>query len=161
MYLAQRAYAGAIGQHIDRAYCGRCCDASWRLQWGCQSIVLGDPTVRWRCVVRHYLMPGMRALGGYPSRLELRLSTRLGTVLRRYESAIGTPYGMTVLERSRCSMVAGEREGTYLQNQRFQQDLAVRKLFLGSPSLPLRPAATHAAATSPLSYSTSGSSMTS
>jgi hypothetical protein len=34
--------------------CGRRCGASWCLQRGCQGIVLGDQTGRWRCVVRHY-----------------------------------------------------------------------------------------------------------
>jgi hypothetical protein len=73
-----------------------------------------------------------RLLGSYPSRLELTLPTQLGNVLRRYESMIGIPYGMTAMEAiPRLAMVADEREVTYLQNQRFQLDLAVRTSFLG------------------------------
>ncbi len=73
-----------------------------------------------------------RLLGSYPDRLELTLPTRLGNVLRRYESTVGAPYGMEAMQAiPRLAMVAGERELDYLQNQRFQLDLAVRTSFLG------------------------------
>lgn len=72
-----------------------------------------------------------RALAGYPSELEMILPTRLGNVLRRYETAIGTPYGLNVLTSiPRLGMVASEREVAYVDNQRTQLELATRTSFL-------------------------------
>lgn len=74
----------------------------------------------------------LRLLGSYPDDLELTLPTRLGNVLRRYESTVGAPYGMNAMQAiPRLAMVAADREYDYLQNQRFQLDLAVRTSVLG------------------------------
>jgi hypothetical protein len=67
----------------------------------------------------------------YPEHLSQILPTRLGNVLRSYETRIGRPYGIEPLRAlPRFAMVAGERELAYLQNQRTQLELAVRTALL-------------------------------
>jgi hypothetical protein len=66
----------------------------------------------------------------YPE-IERVLPTRLGNALRRYEDKAGAPYGLSIIDVTpRLGMVAGEKEISYVQNQRTQLDLAVRTAFL-------------------------------
>jgi hypothetical protein len=72
-----------------------------------------------------------RMLASYPSNPDDLLPTRLGNVLRRYESMVGKPYGLkafTVVPR--LGMVASDREVAYVENQRVQLELATRTSFL-------------------------------
>ncbi len=72
----------------------------------------------------------MRLRLAYPE-VERVLPTRLGNALRRYEDKAGTPYGLNVIGVTpRLGMIAGEKELSYVQNQRTQLDLAVRTTFL-------------------------------
>ncbi|WP_433307100.1 hypothetical protein ACQP2F_22600 [Actinoplanes sp. CA-030573] len=72
-----------------------------------------------------------RAAAGYPERPSQVLPTRLGNVLRSYESRVGRPYGIDAIRTvPRLAMVAGEREIAYLENQRTQLELAIRTALL-------------------------------
>ncbi|GIF20060.1 hypothetical protein BJ973_002034 [Actinoplanes tereljensis] len=74
-----------------------------------------------------------RAVNAYPDDLRWFLPTRLGNVLRRYETAVGVPYGIGILEAApRLAMVGQPREVSYVEDQRVQLDLAVRTSFLGA-----------------------------
>jgi hypothetical protein len=72
-----------------------------------------------------------RMLASYPTNPVMVLPTRLGNVLRRYETAIGIPYGLNALTCiPRLGMVASDREVAYVENQRTQLELATRTSFL-------------------------------
>jgi hypothetical protein len=59
------------------------------------------------------------------------LPTRLGNVLRRYETTAGEPYGLGIIDAlPRLAMVARPAEIDYLQDQRMQLELAVRTCIL-------------------------------
>lgn len=73
----------------------------------------------------------LRAYGAYPKDARDILPTRLGNVLRRYETSVGRPYGLDLLATvPRLAMVGGEREIAYVTNQRVQLELALRTSFL-------------------------------
>lgn len=77
-----------------------------------------------------------RMLASYPSNPKMVLPTRLGNVLRRYETAIGKPYGLKALTSiPRLGMVASDREVAYMENQRTQLELATRTSFLAFVAL--------------------------
>jgi hypothetical protein len=63
----------------------------------------------------------------YPEQLQDIRPTRLGNVLRRYEIAVGSTYGLDAVSTApRAAVVARSPEVDYLQSQRMQMDLAVR-----------------------------------
>lgn len=63
----------------------------------------------------------------YPRDPEHILPTRLGNVLRSYEVAAGSPYGIDMISAvPRFGMVAEDRELQYVTSQRTQLELAVR-----------------------------------
>jgi hypothetical protein len=76
-----------------------------------------------------------RAAGSYPEAPHI-LPTRLGNVLRRYESSVGKSYLIDPLAAiPRLAMVGSEQEVAYVQNQRVQLELALRTslmAFLGT-----------------------------
>jgi hypothetical protein len=79
-----------------------------------------------------------RMLGSYPEEHKHVLPTRLGNVLRRYESMIGKPYGLDALSVvPRLGMVADERQVAYVENQRVQLELATRTSFLAMAAVPV------------------------
>lgn len=68
-----------------------------------------------------------RLRGSYPEGPDEVLPTRLGNVLRRYETGAGRRYGVDPLVAvPRLAMVADDRELSYVENQRVQLELAIR-----------------------------------
>lgn len=79
----------------------------------------------------------LRAYRSYPDRERDILPTRLGNVLRQYETSIGRQYGLDLLTVvPRLAMVGGEREIAYVTNQRIQLELALRTSFLALIAAP-------------------------
>ncbi|WP_156093726.1 hypothetical protein [Lentzea aerocolonigenes] len=71
-----------------------------------------------------------RARNSYPDIADV-MPTRLGNVLRRYETNVGAPYGLDPLMTiPRLVMLGGEREISYVQDQRVQLELAIRTTFV-------------------------------
>lgn len=72
-----------------------------------------------------------RLFASYPVEPRDFLPTRLGNVLRRYETTVGKPYRLDpLLAIPRLAMVGGERELGYVRDQRVQLELAIRTALL-------------------------------
>lgn len=94
-----------------------------------------DPTESLRKQIRRD--ESLRAYRSYPDRERDILPTRLGNVLRQYETSIGRQYGLDLLTVvPRLAMVAGEREIAYVTNQRIQLELALRTSLLALIAAP-------------------------
>jgi hypothetical protein len=84
-------------------------------------------------LIRHAIrsQESSRASASYPEDPARVLPTRLGNVLRRYETTVGTQYHLDLMASvPRLAMIAGEREVAYVENQRVQLELAIRTAFL-------------------------------
>ena len=75
----------------------------------------------------------MRILGNYPHAPSQVMPTRLGNMLRRYESQAGHQYGMDALQVvPHLLLVAPANHVDYVNDQRSQLDLAVRMTFISA-----------------------------
>jgi hypothetical protein len=73
----------------------------------------------------------LRILGNYPDANSQVMPTRLGNMLRRYESQAGRQYGMNALQVvPHLLLVAPANHVDYVNDQRSQLDLAVRMTFI-------------------------------
>jgi hypothetical protein len=80
----------------------------------------------------------VQAYRSYPDQERDILPTRLGNVLRHYETSIGRQYGLDLLTVvPRLAMVGGEREIAYVTNQRIQLELALRTSLLALLAAPV------------------------
>ncbi|HEV8558374.1 MAG TPA: hypothetical protein VGR06_18540 [Actinophytocola sp.] len=77
-----------------------------------------------------------RLFASYPVEQRDFLPTRLGNVLRRYETTVGKPYGLDpLLSIPRLAMVVGQRELGYVRDQRVQLELAIRTALLAGAAV--------------------------
>ncbi len=75
----------------------------------------------------------MRILGNFPRAPSQVMPTRLGNMLRRYESQAGSQYGMdALLVVPHLLLVAPANHVDYVNDQRSQLDLAVRMTFISA-----------------------------
>lgn len=72
-----------------------------------------------------------RLLGNFPQVTEQVMPTRLGNVLRRYETQAGAQYGLDALQVvPHLMLTAPDHHVAYVNDQRSQLDLAVRMAFM-------------------------------
>lgn len=94
------------------------------------------PVQRLRTIIA--AQESQRALASYPKNPHHFLPTRLGNVLRTYETSIGAPYKLDPLVVvPRLAMVAGDRELDYVRDQRTQMELAIRTCLLAAVAVPV------------------------
>jgi hypothetical protein len=79
------------------------------------------------------LMEAERLLQQYPSTEAEVMPTRLGNILRRYETEAGAQYGLPAIEVApHLALVAPTEHTAYLDNQRTEMDLAIRLCWLSA-----------------------------
>lgn len=73
----------------------------------------------------------LRLMDNFPDSIDKVMPTRLGNMLRRYESQAGTQYGLEALQVvPHLVLTAPDQHVAYVNDQRSQLDLAVRMSFM-------------------------------
>jgi hypothetical protein len=86
-----------------------------------------DEDIRARMRLVSRIAESARVLQGQPSEPDLVMPTRLGIILRYYETTAGSPFGLKAIQvMPYLARVAKPQDMAYVSDQRSQMDLAVR-----------------------------------